>query len=202
MEPLYLPKGYLSYSQMTTWQQNKKRYISEYFEKGKRLDTRELRFGKSIAKMIEDGEHKELLPNLEVYSIVESEHRTVIEGVPTLSYLDTEDPSLNLFKEFKTGKNPWTQAKVEKHKQLPFYATVLTEVRGKRPEYCDLEWIETEDFAGDGFWGEVDKSIRVTGRIVSFRRYFLDEEIEAMRQEIRKTAEEISEAYKLFISEL
>ena len=202
MEKLYLPKGYLSWSQMTIWKQNKKRYISEYFEKGKRLDTRELRFGKFIAEMIESGEHKTLLPHLEVYELSESEHRVVVNGVPTLSYLDSERPSLNVFKEFKTGKNPWTQAKVEKHGQLVFYATVLAEVRGSIPEYCELDWIETEDIVGDDFWSQVDKKIQVTGRIVSFRKYFTPEEIEEMRQDIRKTAEEISEAYKLFISEL
>lgn len=50
---LILPKGYLSYSQMSCWLTNRNRYISEYFEDGKRLDTRYLRFGGQFSKMVE-----------------------------------------------------------------------------------------------------------------------------------------------------
>lgn len=58
MEPRYskliLPKGYLSWSQMYCWMNNKARYVSEYFEDGERLDTRFLRFGSKFSKMVED----------------------------------------------------------------------------------------------------------------------------------------------------
>ena len=51
---LILPKGYLSWSQMSCWISNKDRYVREYFDDGARLDTRYLRFGGQFAKMIED----------------------------------------------------------------------------------------------------------------------------------------------------
>lgn len=51
---IVLPKGYLSWSQMYCWMNNRARYISEYFEDGKRLDTRYLRFGSQFSKMVED----------------------------------------------------------------------------------------------------------------------------------------------------
>lgn len=50
---LMLPKGYISYSQWYCWKNNRARYITEYFEDGKRLDTRFLRFGGEFSKMIE-----------------------------------------------------------------------------------------------------------------------------------------------------
>lgn len=50
---LLLPKGYLSYSQADCWLKNKPRYINEYFEDGKRLDTKYLRFGGQFSKMVE-----------------------------------------------------------------------------------------------------------------------------------------------------
>lgn len=50
---LILPKGYLSWSQMYCWLNNKTRYVKEYFEDGARLDTRYLRFGSVFSKMIE-----------------------------------------------------------------------------------------------------------------------------------------------------
>lgn len=50
---LILPKGYLSWSQMYCWMNNRQRYIKEYFEDGDRLDTRYLRFGSAFSKMVE-----------------------------------------------------------------------------------------------------------------------------------------------------
>lgn len=49
-----LPKGYLSWSQMQIWMNNRDRYIREYFEDAKRLDTRYLRFGSAFSKMVEN----------------------------------------------------------------------------------------------------------------------------------------------------
>ncbi len=51
---LILPKGYLSWSQVSCWIDNRTRYINEYFEDGKRLDTRFLRFGGQFSKMVEE----------------------------------------------------------------------------------------------------------------------------------------------------
>lgn len=53
-EKLILPKGYLSWSQIYCWLGNRARYISEYFEDGKRLDTRYLRFGSQFSHMVEE----------------------------------------------------------------------------------------------------------------------------------------------------
>lgn len=50
---LILPKGYLSWSQLDCWKKNKERYIREYFEDGKKLDTRYLQFGGKFSKMVE-----------------------------------------------------------------------------------------------------------------------------------------------------
>lgn len=50
---LILPKGYLSWSQKYCWDTNPTRYSTEYFEDGKRLDTRYLRFGGAFSKMVE-----------------------------------------------------------------------------------------------------------------------------------------------------
>lgn len=51
---LILPKGYLSWSQMYCWLNSRDRYIREYFEDGKKLDTRYLRFGSAFSKLVED----------------------------------------------------------------------------------------------------------------------------------------------------
>lgn len=61
---LILPKGYLSYSQMSCWMNNRARYIKEYFEDGEKLKTRYLDFGSKFSKMVEElGELMKLTPH-------------------------------------------------------------------------------------------------------------------------------------------
>ena len=201
---ILLPKNHLSWSQMRCWESSKVRYRREYFECGHKLDTRYLRFGKGIAEMIETGKYKELLPDLIVYPVSEFEIKTIVCGVPILSYLDDYDPETNLFREKKTGKIPWTQAKVIKHGQLIFYATALKYSTGIMPEYCDLDWIETKDAVAevDDFWRENERIVQVTGRIQSFHREFDEREVIKMEKRIVKAANEITEAYKLFLKEI
>jgi len=201
---LILPKTYLSWSAMSCWMSSPGRYRREYFEIGKKLDTKYLRFGKGIAEMIEKGTYKELLPELEVYDKREYEIRTDVCGVPILSYIDDYDPTNNIFREKKTGKIPWTQAKVIKHGQLLFYATALKHSIGKMPEYCYLDWIETKEEAleVDDFWRENERAVQITGKIKSFYREFDSREIERMEKLIVKSAKEISKAYQLFLSEI
>jgi len=201
---LILPRPHLSWSSMSCWNSSPARFRREYFECGKKLDTKYLRFGKGIADLIDSGKYKELLPDLEVYEITEHEIRTDIRGIPILSYIDDYDPVNNVFREKKTGKIPWTQAKVIKHGQLLFYAVALKHSHGKVPEYCHLDWIETKvgSIEVDDFWRENEKIVQCTGKIKSFYREFEEREIEKMEDLIVKSAWEISEAYKLFLKEI
>lgn len=201
---LLLPKPHLSWSQLSCWLSNPTRYRKEYFEAGEKLDTKYLRFGKGVAELIEKGTHKTLLPDLVVYDKPEFKIETVVLGVPILSYLDTYNSADNTFREYKTGKIPWTKAKVIKHGQLVFYATALKHSTGKIPEYCDLDWIQTKEGAVEveDFWRSNEKQVNVTGIIKSFHRPFDEREIEKMENLIVKVANEISEAYHKFIEEI
>jgi len=209
-EQLILPKPHISWSQLTCWQSNPARYRKEYFEDGHKLDTKFLQFGKNIAELIESGQHKELLPDLECYDSPEFEIKCKVQGVPCLSFIDSYNDvasanvPANVFREYKTGKIPWTKAKVQKHDQLVFYATVLKWSKGVRPEYCDLDWIETKEHQNESvdFWRESGKIINVTGRIVSFHREFDEREVERMEQLIVKVAWEISDAYQDYLKEI
>ena len=201
---LILPRPHISWSSMSCWNSSPARFRREYFECGKKLDTKYLRFGKDIAGLIEKGKHKELLPNLIVCDVREHEIRVDVCGIPILSYLDDYDPVNNVFREKKTGKVPWTMAKVIKHGQLVFYATALKHSTGKMPEYCDLDWIETKEgsIEVDDFWRENEKMVQITGRIESFHRKFDVREITKMEKLIVKSADEISKAYINFLKEI
>jgi hypothetical protein len=201
---IILCKPYLSWSQLNVWLTNPGRYRREYFENLDKLDTKYLRFGKGIAKMIEEGRHKELLPDLPTYQVPEFEIKTKVKDIQVLSYLDSYDPENNVFLEFKTGTQPWDQARVQKHDQLLFYATALKWANGKMPAYCDLVWIETRvgGMPSDDFWHENDGLVNCTGKIKSFHREFDEREVERMEELIVKCATEISEAYLKFIQEI
>lgn len=188
---------------MTCWLKNKDRYRREYFEGAVKLDTKYLRFGKGIATMVEEGTYKDLLPDLVVYPVTELEIHTTIAGVPILAFIDNYHPDLNVFREDKTGKVPWSQSRVQKHEQLVFYAAALKSFKGSIPEYCHLDWIETMEDTGEGdFWAEVEKRVTITGKVLSFKRVFDAREIDRIEALIAKTAQEISRAYKSFINEL
>lgn len=203
-EKLILPKGYLSWSQMSCWISNPARYRKEYFEDGDKLNSKYLTFGKTIAKLIEEGKHKELIPDLDVYDTPEHKIKCNVLHVPVLSYLDSWDSKNNVFLEYKTGKIPWNKAKVQKHDQLMFYATALKWSTGKIPFHCDLIWIETKEGSNEttDFWREGDSHIELTGRVISFHREIDEREVDRMEREIVRVATEISDAYKEFINEI
>jgi hypothetical protein len=204
MSKLLLPRKYLSYSQMTCWRTNKERFRREYFENGRKLNTKYLTFGKSIAKAIEDGTYKDIVPDLNVIGQPEFEVKTLVLGIPVLSFIDTYEAKKHIFQEFKTGKHAWTNTRVQKHEQLVFYATVLKWSTGTMPKKCQLVWLETSEDVADpsDFWATVEKKLSLTGKIVPFVRTFDEREVERMEKLIVKMAHEISEAYKSFISEI
>jgi len=183
---------------------NPARFRREYFEGAPRLDTKYLRFGKGIAKMIEEGKHRQILPGLPVYQIPEYEIRVNVLGVPILSYLDNYDPERNVFLEYKTGIQPWDMARVIKHDQLLMYAVALKYKTGKMPKFCDLVWIKTKVGGTEqrDFWHDNEGEVNCTGEIVSFHREFQEPEIERMEKQILKVATEISDAYIKFINEI
>jgi len=203
-DKLILPKPHISWSQLSCWLSSPTRYRKEYFECGKKLDTKYLRFGSVIASMIEENKHTEILPDLIVCDSPEFEIRTDVLGVPILSYIDSYDSVKNVFREYKTGKIPWTKAKVIKHGQLLFYAVALKHSIGEVPEFCDLDWIQTKDVnvENDDFWRENEKKVQITGKIVSFHRIFHEKEIKNTEKLIVKAANEISDAYKAFLNEI
>jgi len=185
---------------MSLFESNPTRYIAQYFGGNWDEGTPEMKYGGYIAKLIEEGKHKDLLPDLVVYSSPEHKLETLIDDVPTLSYIDSYDPETNTFREYKTGKAPWTHPKVYKHGQLLFYAVMLRNVTGKMPEYCHLDWIETVNYtpeaALDGFSN--NKEIKVTGKITTFERRFTERELDMFEERIKETYQKIKEAWEQY----
>lgn len=214
---------------MQIWKSNPARYRKEYFEGGKRLDTKYLQFGKGIAALVEelcelekrfgtkilalnrlaelhDLDHgtKDALWELETKGESEYEIRRSIRGVPMLMFIDKYDQETNTFREYKTGKMPWDKAKVQKHDQLLIYAVGLRVVRLEMPARCHLDWLETSEKSeeSDDFWAKADKKLKLTGKVKTFEREFDERELDKMEDEIVRVATEISNAYQTFLAEI
>lgn len=228
---LILPRAYLSWSQLDRWIHNKQRYINEYFEDGKKLDTRYLRFGSQFSKIVEDlceimvkipdrasaikelankypmdEDMESVLMELDIEGKSEFEIRCKVRGiVPILAFLDKYVERDGSMREYKTGLAPWTLSKVQKHDQLLMYGVALKGCGKPLPPYADLIWIPTQETTvGEevDFWRSGDKLIRTTGQIKTFHREFDEREFERMEDLIIKVAYDISDAYQDHLSDI
>lgn len=199
---LLLPRGYLSHSSITCFKQSKDRFRREYLEGGRKLDTKYLRLGKSIASMIEENKHHDILPNLPVYELREHEIRVEIQGVPILCYLDDCKSDFTSFRDKKTGMKTWSLAKVQKSEQLLLYATAIRAKYGVTPKTAYIDWIETITEKNDKIGLHNDDQVLLTGKHKSYKREFDKKELDRMEKEVVKVANEISEYYKNWLNEL
>lgn len=197
-----LPKGYLSYSAWSLWKQSKESYRKRYYLNEKAPETPQTRFGKEQHAIKEADE-----------SVVGSETQLkaeISEGLMIMGFLDSLDPDTLKIIDFKfshlskTGKEPWDAVKVRKHEQFPFYCLMVKVNFGRFNPECELHWHETKfkENKVAVYQGRkyelADKSMEVTGRVEKFVRIVEDWEVERMREEIIKTALEISEDYTIW----
>lgn len=199
MKQIYnLPKPYLSYSAWNLFKTNKDEFRARYYEGKPSMITPEILFGKKIAKELEDDD-----------KIVGSETRIEIEitpGLKLLGYLDGFDEDTFAITEYKTGhldvkgKVPWTQVKVQKHKQLDWYSLLVKTKYKKVNPIVTLVWLETEfikdtvEFAGHKLEG-VTRKLQLTGKEKIFKRRIVEWERKKIKEEIISVAKAISEDY-------
>lgn len=144
-----IPRPYLSWSQLSTWEQSPELYRRIYIEGWQKPENQYLRLGKTLADRMENGietdniliEHLALF--LPKYPRIEFEIKAEWEGIPLLGRLDGFCPKELIIGEYKTGRL-WTQSKVDKLGQLTFYAALVWIVYKKLPSVIKLHWAETE----------------------------------------------------------
>lgn len=142
-EPLILPNGYLSFSQIVMWQSGKESYRKKYYPDiaPPSYSTPEMEFGNKVTLAMENKEGwVSFIPHLPIF---ERGILNNIGGVPVIAFIDNSDHT-NRFREQKTGRTAWTKAKVEKHKQMDLYSTILEIEDGFVNDDCDLIWVKTK----------------------------------------------------------
>lgn len=196
------PRGYLSWTQVDMWLRSPDRYISNYMlGQGMDLNNSGLRFGKTASEALEGGETADeamvaLVALLPHYSKREHEIRATLKTpkgeVVLLGKLDTYDPKQPRFREYKTGRVKWTQAKADKYKQIPHYGALIYLEQAKIPDAW-LDWAETE---------EVDGEVRLTGNIQSFHVKLTTQSILEYLALASRVAQEIDTEYRKQLKKL
>lgn len=205
-----LPRGYLSYSQIQLWKSDRERYIAIYMDGRDELRTSNSgqEYGKVVATALENQkETGDLLTDssmllLKKYDVADQEIRTEFKTkggwLQIVAKPDTRNSLTNEFREYKTGKAPWTEKKAQNHPQMVFYAmAIYLKFKVFVPE-AYLDWIETEEVTPytvliDG--QEIVMTLAPTGRIESFRVTFTMVDILREMAETQRVAREIETCF-------
>lgn len=133
----------LSWSAISSFEYDREEWYAKYVLGKKQNATAAMTFGKEVAEAIEAGNPP---AKLTVLRDVEHELHTVFDGIPLIGFIDTYEPGKRVG-EYKTGKRPWTQKRVDEHHQLTMYLLCLF-LRDKiHPEKLEvfLEWMPTRE---------------------------------------------------------
>jgi hypothetical protein len=196
-----LPKPYLSYSAASLWWKNKQEFRDVYYLNKPKVDTAYTIFGKELSEKLQANDPMyEGVPRFDTY---EERIELEIDGVRVLSYLDCFDLGTKAFIEHKTsirnkdGTHKWTQSVVQAHEQLPWYSLMVKEKYGRVQNKCRLVYMETQwQTVGQGIGQTM--SLGYTGNFTIFDRTIAEWERKRMREKIVRTAQEISEDYRLW----
>lgn len=183
------PRPYLSFSQLTTFEQSPEKYVAQYVHGKKMGISRNIAWGKRLADALENGEADgdplldlvaAKLPKYERMDMpVEDPHGEEITDpntgltwlvpalkhqkgtIPLLAKIDTATSDFRAFREYKTSTRRWTQRMADESGQITFYATAIWIATGKIPSTIELVVAETAyDDAG---------RLYPTGKVTTFR---------------------------------
>jgi hypothetical protein len=198
-----LPKPYLSYSQVSMWQKNKDQYRQRYYLNAPAFENIEIIFGKKVAKMLEEGVDHPVLNKVPKYKFTEYRVEKSVGDVPFLAVFDSFSKLRSGIIEYKTGKEPWDDVRVAKHRQLDTYSLMAKIDRGWVDPWCRLVWMETRyapvmDSIGSFKCERDGNELEFTGKIKTFWRRISEWERKKMKETIQQVAREISEDYTNF----
>jgi hypothetical protein len=146
-----LPHGYLSYSALILWEQDKNKYYQRYFENLPSFKNKYIRVGKKLTTYLESGDYldDEYDPLIELVGISfpdyprhDFEIKAKLEGIPLMGKLDAFNRNFLEIGEYKSGKK-WTQRMADKSDQLTFYALLVWLKYKKLPNKISLHWAKT-----------------------------------------------------------
>ncbi len=192
----------LTNSKRKLWKSSQNAYVERYMYDGKKFTTRAMALGKTVHNAIETGESTGVieidllvsdLPRFEIgQDLREIEIHTTIkvgnEETPVLGKLDRLKSDYTAFKDWKTGKNPWTQRKVDEDEQITFYVMLIWIAKKIIPNDIEIVWIPTEE--------DENGQLKVTGEFKRFHTHRTMGQVLNMMVDCRKVWKQINERYE------
>lgn len=145
----------LSWSAISSFEYDKEQFYDKYRLGNKSPDTKESLFGKLIGEQL--ASDPTFLPQVPRRPLFEHILRADIAGLPIIGVLDSYEEMVG-FDEYKTGKKPWTQERVDDHGQVTMYFLLLYLTEQLTPDELEvaLHWLPTQD-NGDFTIGLIDE---------------------------------------------
>lgn len=167
------PRPYLSFSQMTLFEMNPRKYVDQYIYKNKQRISRNMAYGTVMADALENDELSgDPALDLMMMKIPKFELRDkafevdLPEGKKTIRILckpDTMKADMTAFKEYKSSTRAWTQKMADDSGQITFYATGMWLKTYKIPQDIELVCVVVK-YNEDG-------SLTPTGELVRYRTH-------------------------------
>lgn len=211
---LLLPKGHLSYSQITSWNENKSfnlrvpgnlEYILGYFFGEEFPDWGWGQFGTEVEEYICEKKHienftnreREVLDSIVPLGTFQQEGFIEFDGFRVKLYIDDATEDLSHIRDYKTASDKSRQKYYQDdYWQLDTYGMWVKQQTGKLPEKAELVIIER---TGNAFKGGGRSALQVGDQIWQHYRELTEERQEILREKIIKTAHEISNCYQTFL---
>ena len=195
----------LRFSLFEAWWHNKQEAMKRYFpSEPEKFSNKYMRFGSYVAEELEKRPIPEWL-NIPVVDLKGkpsdvpiaydvNEYRIIheYEGILIRGSIDSYDTPTHRFLDNKSVKKVWTQGKVNKHIQLPFYSVLIEDHNGFVEDICHIVCLPTGV--------DEEGNVRLTGEpAVAIARTITADERKEMREKMIDTAKDITvcwEAYK------
>lgn len=194
---------YLSYSQISTWKKSKRDYIRQYFFGEAFEGNSYTDFGSKVGEAFENDDYSAFsfeeqlfLQGIPKYDQFEKQIKLQMDGFYVVGYIDTNTTLCERIADYKTGDIAKKRADYESEDyiQLEIYAAAVEQEFGKLPESIEVFLIGR---SGNAFQNE---ELKLTQEYITITRKVEKDKIEAVKQLVQETAEEISEYYKVYLT--
>jgi hypothetical protein len=142
------PMSWSQYSQFT--QYSKFDWFNKYINGGETTPSKEMRFGSFVDKKIQDD--PTFIPDLKREVSLQYKMHCPLSDFHLIGIPDAIDLEKKVLRDYKTGKQNWTQSRADSTGQLTWYLLMVYLIHQVDPsEYeCYIDWLETmEDPEGN-----------------------------------------------------
>lgn len=147
------PQGYLRWASLQAVERSPERWADEFLLGNPFRGNAAIAYGAKLADALRDGTETgdivldTMISRIPKLELMDEGAEAILEvggrRIPVYSHPDSRSRDWSAIYEYKTGRVPWTQAKVDAFDQITFYAMLGYLCSGKIAETLELIWIPT-----------------------------------------------------------